>query len=173
MQKYLPIEVILADQDVAKLYVDDKVEREASFALMRAVLWQMQQVFHEPVRRSFLGADVLVHSLQDREERRVTLADGTMCIVNLRTAVSRPVFPAGFDVRNLLVTKHQVDRCKIGSSMLSFGMHIGSSMLSFGMHRVIYVQRYLIVVVVVISHWVSVRWVARPQLDESGNIRRP
>ena len=69
-----PLELLHRDQVVAELFVLDKVERQASHALLRTLVAQLEQVVDRPISRGTLPSSVRVAPLQDPADTIVHLA---------------------------------------------------------------------------------------------------
>ena len=119
------MELVLQDVALTREYIQDKMTRKATHCLMRAVVMQMEWLFSKPISRGFLGEDVRVHALTDRDQKRVRLSNGTLCLVNERTGEVVPIFPLAFDLRELLLVNHTVGRGSTGSALMTFAQHIG------------------------------------------------
>ena len=59
----MPIELLLRDESLTHVYVRGKLEREATHSLLRARIESMEDIFVNPLSRSFLPADVFVAAL--------------------------------------------------------------------------------------------------------------
>lgn len=119
------MDVILRDIGISELFVQDKLQRQATFALLRTIVTQIEEVAQRPISRGRLPPDVRIAKLADQDEAQVQLSDGTLCIVNRRTREVTPVFPAGFAVSNYLIINHVVDRGSTNVSLMSFAAHCG------------------------------------------------
>jgi hypothetical protein len=124
-EKHVPIEIVLRDQSVSELYILDKIERQASHQLLRAIVTQLEGLFPDPIRRSRLADTVRVGRLVNPDERRSRDAVGLPVIVNDSAGTSVPVFPPDFDLRSYLTVNNTIDRGSTGAALMAFVMTHG------------------------------------------------
>ena len=104
------MEVQLSDSTVAKLHVENQLQREASHAVLRNLVTQMEGRFTKPLDRGRLPASVKIHALDSLAEKRVRLKHGTVCVVSAEDDTVNPEFEKSFDVSNVFIANHTVDR---------------------------------------------------------------
>ena len=81
--------VIMQDQSLSELWIHDKLERQASHSLFRALVTQMEKTFDRPCVRG-LPTDVRIQPLDSLDETRVQLQAGTSVIVKVRVCRANP-----------------------------------------------------------------------------------
>ena len=118
-EKLLPMEAIFRDQGVSELFVKDKMVRQATHALLRAVITQLEGLFPDPLARGKLSPDVRVQAHGSPADKTIT-EDGKLKVVNDRTGLKQDVFPHDFSLDNHLVLTHTVDRGSTGGALLFF-----------------------------------------------------
>ena len=67
----MPIDMILRDQSLTDLYVQGKIERQASHSLLRALVAAMDDTFVQPLSRGFLPPSVLAAVLDSFDQTRI------------------------------------------------------------------------------------------------------
>ena len=121
MDAETPLELLHRDCRVAQAWADDKLVRQASHALLRTWVAQLEQVVPQPVSRCLLPPEVLVGALQDTDLNIVNVDDGTPYIVNRRTHEVVPVFPSTFTAtEDIMVINHVLDRGSVGLCAMNF-----------------------------------------------------
>ena len=115
--------VVHRDQRVAELFVLDKIQRQSSHAVLRAVVAQLCQLVPRPLSRSRLPSGVLLAPVVEAGQRALKLPDHTLVRVDTATSSVLPVFPVGFDVSSLLIVGHVLDRGSTNVCALSFALH--------------------------------------------------
>ncbi len=126
VDRYFPFDIIARDGALTREYIEDKLERKSSASLLRTLLTQMEDLQPNIVQRNFLGADVNVQRLVNKDEGRVLIREGLWVIVNKSTQVIRRVLPVNFDVGAYAISNHIIDRCSVGCGLAFFMMHVGA-----------------------------------------------
>ena len=121
-RKCLPMDLVLRDAAVSRLWVLGSLARKATCCLLHTLVTQLEHAAPHPLSRGWLPASVRVHALDHSEELRV-LPSGRMVIVDQRALSAVLVFPADFDVKQYLLIHHTVDRGSTGAALLHFAQH--------------------------------------------------
>jgi hypothetical protein len=101
IEKHVPMDVILRDQGVTELFVQDRMSRVSTHALLRALVTQMEDLIPDVIRRSFMPSNVLIMPFTDPDDHWVLLPGGKATIANSRTRNARFVFPPDWSPRNV------------------------------------------------------------------------
>ena len=117
---HVPIDTIIRDRELSNLWVNDRLEREAAWSLMRAVVSAMEQAVDNPISRSRLPDTVHVRRIQDRAISRVVTEDGEVLLYDPRDDSLARVFPLNWSVFDLLLGNHTLDRGSVGASGANF-----------------------------------------------------
>ena len=107
----VPIDVLIRDSELTEAFVQDKLKRQTTFKLLKALVSQLESVVPEPMERSKIPDTVRIGKLLALDDiwRTSTDKDGPM-IVDAAGEMPRPVLPIAFDCRQVLVINLQVDR---------------------------------------------------------------
>ena len=122
----------MRDQEVADAWVQDRVERHAAHASLRAV-FAMVGACCGPrlLERSALPPELQgIMRLNVTETRKST--DAGWCVGGGGRDDLVPVIPPGWRSRDVFIVNHTVDRCGIGASGLAFAM--ARQQLLWGVH---------------------------------------
>ena len=110
VSKTLPMSEVHRDMAVSELYINDKVDRRASWNLLRAIIAQQQALKGRKVlEQSFLPAKFRVLPVK-KGEHRFFLDSGDEVLVTDSAGKLLRVLPKVIDLSNLLVTHHVCDR---------------------------------------------------------------
>lgn len=124
VEKIVPVDLILRDLSVSELYIDDALQRQATHALFRTVVTQLEAVIDRPVSRSCLPDSIHIGRLEAGQVL-VQLSDGSLVIMDRNSKQTTRVFPRDFSISSVLIINHVVDRGSTTLSMLSFAAHCG------------------------------------------------
>ena len=133
VSKSVPMSEVHRDMCVSELYINDKVERRASWSLLRAVIAQ-QQALRGPnvLEQSFLPTKFRVLPVQ-RGQRRVFLDCGDEILVTEPGGKLLRILPKKIDLGGLVMTHHVVDRHSTNLTCIFHMMHVGGLwVVSFG-----------------------------------------
>ena len=125
IDKILPIDIILLGPSVSELYILDKQERQATHALFRGLTFAIERLIPNGLHRSFVPEDVHIYAIENRDEVRVRLHNGTLIIVNKVTHDMRYVFLNNCDLMSLLMINHVLDRGASGVALVHYAQHSG------------------------------------------------
>ena len=124
VEKIIPFEMILRDATVCELYILDKLQRQASHGLFRAVIWQLEGLIPGALSRSFLPPSWHIEPLTNRDEKRFRLPSGAIAIANTATKeFIRLVLPHDFDLHSVLLCGHVLDRGSTGCAVVHWAQH--------------------------------------------------
>ena len=110
------------DQAVAELFIADRLDRISSWATLKVLLKQVDDLgIRNAWSRSSLASDVVVRRLVPPTEFRVE-GDGpaVASVVENGSRVCRQIIPRGFDVRSQLMITHVIDRGSSGAAPLYY-----------------------------------------------------
>lgn len=62
------MDLVLRDLGISELYVDDRIQREATFSLLRTIVSQLEQIVPKPVERSTVPMEWRIGKLQHPDE---------------------------------------------------------------------------------------------------------
>ncbi len=85
VDKCVPISNIASDLVTSELFIQDELERQSAYNLLRALVTSMQCVIRQPLSRATLPPSVVLRPLENASEKKVTLASGLSAIVDLAT----------------------------------------------------------------------------------------
>ena len=115
------MEICHRDALVAKLFVDQKMERSAAWGMLRATVSQIEGLgVNNVLSRSRVPDDVVVRPITQLEERRVD-ADGFDVLYDTVTHTVTDIIPLTFCIDDLLILSFVVDRHSTNVSGFSFG----------------------------------------------------
>jgi len=80
IEKVVPLDLILRDSTVAELYILDKMERQATHALLRGLCFAIERLIPDALQKSFVPESWRIHALVDKDEARVRLPSGRLVI---------------------------------------------------------------------------------------------
>ena len=101
-EKTIPFEMILRDAAVSELYVLDKLDRQASHGLLRALAFQLERLIPGGLGKCFLPQSWHIQPLTNMAEKRYRLPSGVIVIGNKETKQWRHVLPPGFNLQSVL-----------------------------------------------------------------------
>ena len=125
VEKNIPIEIILRDAAVSELCILDKLERQATHGLLRAVAFQLERLIPQGLARCWTPATWNLWPLTNSAEKRYRLPSGSIVIANKDTKQCRPVLPLGFNLKTVLICNHVLDRGSTGMALVHFAQYIG------------------------------------------------
>ena len=123
--RFVPIEAVLVDRSLSGLYIQDKFELRSSYELLRALIIAQESVSTKPITRGILPDAVCLKIVLKSSQTRVAAASGTVYLTDTVTRQATPIFPCDFDVRNLFIISHVVDRGSNGAAVVNFGLAHG------------------------------------------------
>jgi len=123
--KFVPIEAVLVDRSLSELYIQDKFERRSSYELLRALIIAQESVFTKPITRGILQYAGCLKIVLKSSQTCVTAASGTVYFTDTVTRQATPIFSCDFDVRDLFITNHVIDRGSNSAAVLNFGLAHG------------------------------------------------
>ena len=119
----IPTDLVLRDADVSELYVRSKLERQAAFNALRALLLQIEHLVGKgATARLRLPDDVRVQPLSACERRIWDVDEMAFVVENTRAETVQRCLPESFDVKSCLIVSHCIDRGSIGSAAMNFAM---------------------------------------------------
>ena len=110
VSKCLPMSEVHRDMAVSELYVNDRVDRRASWNLLRAIITQQQALKGRKVlEQSFLPAKFRVLPVK-KGEKRLFLDSGDEILVTDSGGKLLRILPKVVDLSGLVMTHHVIDR---------------------------------------------------------------
>ena len=108
------------DVAVSKLWLSSNMTRKAAWASNNVIIDMLSDlVGPDPIGRSTIPSSCCTRPIAGNEFRDVRDGDGAY-VVHSCTGEETPVLPTAFDVRELLVVNHLIDRCSIGGTGIWF-----------------------------------------------------
>ena len=125
-EKTIPFEMILRDAAVSELYVLDKLDRQASHGLLRALAFQLERLIPGGLGKCFLPQSWHIQPLTNMSEKRIRLPSGAIVIANRETKeIVRLVLPHDFNLQSVLICNHVLDRGSTGMALVHYAQHQG------------------------------------------------
>lgn len=114
--KSVPMELVVRDQQVNQLYILDKLERQASWALLRCIWSQAEVLLGKRITSSKLPVSILVDALTVPSDSVVDTVNGPM--ISSGVGVPRPVFPSDFSMSHTACLNRVKQSCNNESLVL-------------------------------------------------------
>ena len=121
--KCLPVELLLRDQEVADLYIQDRLTRESTHQLLRCLWTQCQHLLSSSLNESKLPNTLHIMPLTNAHEHWEPRDGQSLHIVNDETEVA--AIPQNFNLTDVLLIHHTVDRSSNNCALVNFVMSLG------------------------------------------------
>ena len=116
--KTVPLEDITRDTLTTEMFIEDKLERQASYGLLRCILSQLGDLVATPLQRGTLPASVRVGALQDPSLELMFPPDSAPRILNTVTGVEEAALPQTWHPSSTLIVSNVIGRGSTGAVVL-------------------------------------------------------
>ena len=119
VEKLVPLQTILDDDDLAGLWIQDKVQRQAAHGTLRAVISAIEDTLGRPFDDFFLPDELNIRPVV-AGEKHLFKESGEAFLIDDELGRELPVLPKNFLAFNFCTQHHLTDRANIISSGLNF-----------------------------------------------------
>ena len=131
------VDLICRDDEVARLYIIDKLQRQASHELFRALISTITDCMGEQyIRRMSLPNSIFINPL-DKNVQRIWDDHAQAAYVVMPNQDVHRVLPDHFSIKNLEISTHITDRCSINVAMMNWAQSSAGILWHaiYGMHH--------------------------------------